>query len=110
MSGRHLRKPMPWKNLFVAEHAEPIAAFADDASVQLPFADAFDALYAGVLSATGSILAEMGSPSAPTLGQWIVFVCGVALLAYGWRGRTCNASGAARIKPRLSRLAPSEQK
>jgi hypothetical protein len=101
---------MQSKILLLAEHAKLNTALADVASVQLPFADAFDALYAGVLLAAGPILARASSPSAPTLGQWVVLLCGVALLAYGWRERTRRAAGAARIKPRLSRSAPSEQK
>jgi hypothetical protein len=41
---------MEWKNLFMPEHAKLHVALADDALLQqLPFADAFDALYAGVV-------------------------------------------------------------
>ena len=62
-------------------------AFAEDLSKlqSVAFADAFDALYAGVELSTGAILAFINNLPAPKLGHWIVFLYGVALLIYGWR-------------------------
>ena len=88
---------MQWKNLRMPEaHKMLHAVLAEDPSkVQLEtFADAFGALYAGVELTTRPIMAFMSNLPAPKLAHWIVFLCGVALLIYGWRqGARNDAAG-----------------